>query len=145
MGRTKKRGMMYLSAVVIIIVTTLCFALFASGEADADNTEFLKRFGWEVSSRAVEKADVIIPDPFDRVYENYNEMQREAGLNLEPYKGMHGIRYTYIVKNYPKNVGEEVRANVICIDGAPVGGDIMTVSINGFMHSLKYEDAILQH
>ncbi|MCI8403650.1 MAG: DUF4830 domain-containing protein [Clostridia bacterium] len=134
--------MMYFAAVVIIIITTLAFVLFAKGETDMNNVSFLKSYGWEVDDRAVESAEVIIPDPFDRVYENYNKIQIKAGLDLRPYMGMHGVRYTYIVENYPADVGEQVRANVLCVDGEPVGGDIMTVSLHGFMHSLLFDDAV---
>ena len=136
MGR---KAMMYFISVVIIIVTTLMFVLFASGETDI---VFLKGYGWEVRTKAVEKEDIIIPKPFDRVYENYNDIQLKAGLDLRPYMGMKGVRYTYIVENYPKDVGEEVRANVICINNEPVGGDIMTVSIRGFIHSLNFDDSL---
>ena len=139
MGR---KAMMYFISVVIIIVTTLMFVLFASGETDTNNIVFLKGYGWEVRTKAVENEDIIIPKPFDRVYENYNDIQLKAGLDLRPYMGMKGVRYTYIVENYPKDVGEEVRANVICINNEPVGGDIMTVSIRGFIHSLNFDDSL---
>ena len=138
MGR---KAMMYFISVVII-VTTLMFVLFASGETDTNNIVFLKGYGWEVRTKSVEKEDIIIPKPFDRVYENYNDIQLKAGLDLRPYMGMKGVRYTYIVENYPKDVGEEVRANVICINNEPVGGDIMTVSIRGFIHSLNFDDSL---
>ena len=134
--------MMYFISVVIIIVTTLMFVLFASGETDTNNIVFLKGYGWEVRTKSVEKEDIIIPKPFDRVYENYNDIQLKAGPDLRPYMGMKGVRYTYIVENYPKDVGEEVRANVICINNEPVGGDIMTVSIRGFIHSLNFDDSL---
>ena len=134
--------MMYFISVVIIIVTTLMFVLFASGETDTNNIVFLKGYGWEVRTKSVEKEDIIIPKPFDRVYENYNDIQLKAGLDLRPYMGMKGVRYTYIVENYPKDVGEEVRANVICINNEPVGGDIMTVSIRGFIHTLNFDDSL---
>lgn len=134
--------MTYFISVVIIIVTTLMFVLFASGETDTNNIVFLKGYGWEVRTKSVEKEDIIIPKPFDRVYENYNDIQLKAGLDLRPYMGMKGVRYTYIVENYPKDVGEEVRANVICINNEPVGGDIMTVSIRGFIHSLNFDDSL---
>ena len=134
--------MMYFISVVIIIVTTLMFVLFASGETDTNNIVSLKGYGWEVRTKSVEKEDIIIPKPFDRVYENYNDIQLKAGLDLRPYMGMKGVRYTYIVENYPKDVGEEVRANVICINNEPVGGDIMTVSIRGFIHSLNFDDSL---
>lgn len=133
--------MMYFAAVLIIIVTTLAFVIFAKGETEAENVAFLKSYGWEVSENAVEKAEVVIPEPFDDVYDNYNKIQLSAGLDLRPYKGMEGVRYTYIVENYPKDTGCEVRANIICINDEPVAGDIMTVNINGFMHSLRFEDA----
>ena len=139
MGR---KAMMYFISVVIIIVTTLMFVLFASGETDTNNIVFLKGYGWEVRTKSVEKEDIIIPKPFDRVYENYNDIQLKAGLDLRPYMGMKGVRYTYIVENYPRDVGEEVRANVICINNEPVGGDIMTVSIRGFIHSLNFDDSL---
>ena len=134
--------MVYFISVVIIIVTTLMFVLFASGETDTNDIVFLKGYGWEVRTKSVEKEDIIIPKPFDRVYENYNDIQLKAGLDLRPYMGMKGVRYTYIVENYPKDVGEEVRANVICINNEPVGGDIMTVSIRGFIHSLNFDDSL---
>ena len=134
--------MMYFISVVIIIVTTLMFVLFASGETDTNNIVFLKGYGWEVRTKSVEKEDIIIPKPFDRVYENYNDIQLKAGLDLRPYMGMKGVRYTYIVENYQKDVGEEVRANVICINNEPVGGDIMTVSVRGFIHSLNIDDSL---
>ena len=141
MGR---KAMMYFISVVIIIVTTLMFVLFASGETDTNNIVFLKGYGWEVRTKSVEKEDIIIPKPFDRVYENYNDIQLKAGLDLRPYMGMKGVRYTYIVENYPKDVGEEVRANVICINNEPVGGDIMTVSIRGFIDVYKRQQMIIQ-
>ena len=134
--------MLYFISVMIILVTTFAFVFFASGEEDAGNREFLESYGWEVDARSVDEAEVTIPKPFDRVYESYNRLQLRAGLDLTPYMGMSGRRYTYVVKNYPKDVGEEVRANVICINGSCVAGDIMTVSANGFMHSLNFEDAL---
>lgn len=134
MGRIKK---MYLAAVCAVIFVTVVFIVFASGADDAENIKFLNECGWSVESRCIESAEIIIPDPFDKVYENYNRIQLQSGFDLRPYRGKKGIRYTYIVVNYPFEVNEEVRANVICIDGVPVGGDICTVSINGFMHGLK--------
>lgn len=134
--------MLYFVSVIMILVVTLAFVFFASGEETAGNIEFLESYGWSVDAKCVDEAEVIVPNPFDRVYESYNKLQLRAGLDLRPYRGMHGRRYTYIVKNYPRDVGEEVRANVLCIDGECVAGDIMTVSVKGFMHSLKFEDAL---
>ncbi len=134
MGRIK----MYFLAILIIVVTAVSFAVFASDSDSAAGVELLKNYGWDVDKKPSDEAEVIIPEPFDLVYKNYNELQKEAGLDLEPYMGMKGRRYTYIVKNYPADVGETVYANVICINGEAVAGDVMTVSLRGFMHSLNY-------
>lgn len=99
---------------------------------------FLSEYGWETEPQCTDHSEVYIPNMFDVVYKNYNVIQKEAGLDLLPFRGKCGKRYTFIVKNYPEPVGETVYANVICIDGTPVAGDIMTVSIHGFMHSLRY-------
>lgn len=133
--------MMYLISVLTIFLTMILVMTFVKADADAENIRFLNSFGWEVEDGAVESCEFIIPDPFDIVYENYNKIQMRAGCDLRDYMGMKGVRYTYIVTNYPKVVGEIVRANVLCINNKAVGGDIMTVSIDGFMHSLLYSDS----
>lgn len=128
---------MYFAAVIIIACLTAFFLLFASGAENETNIQFLKECGWSVENKCIETAEITIPDPFDLVYESYNNMQIRSGFDLSPYKGRKGIRYTYRVVNYPLKMNEEIRANVICIDGNPVGGDICTVSANGFMHGLR--------
>lgn len=121
---------------IFITITAAAFCVFAD-ERDIDKSiEFLAGYGWEVDEKPVEEAEVNIPDEFDEVYNSYNIIQKQAGLDLMPYRGMSGTRYTFIVTNYPMDAGEPVRANVICIEGVPAAGDIMTVSVNGFMHSL---------
>ncbi len=127
----------YITSLVILAIMIAAFAAFADESADAKAKYFLSEYGWEVSDKCLESSQIIIPEPFDLVYESYNAMQLDAGLDLRPYMGKHGIRYTYEVTNYPIDVGEQVRANVIIIDGKCVGGDICTVSLDGFMHSLR--------
>ncbi len=129
-----KRILILLSVFITAIAAAFC--VFAD-ESDIDKSiGFLADYGWTVEEKPVEESEVNIPQVFDEVYKSYNIIQQQAGLDLTQYSGMSGIRYTFIVTNYPVDVGEPVRANVICIKGAPVAGDIMTVSINGFMHSL---------
>ena len=131
--------MAYILIVLIIAAISLSCLAFSTWK-NKDNIEFLRSYGWEVKKKPLEKIDVIIPKEFDEVYENYNKIQLEAGLNLENYKGKKGTRYTYEVTNYPKKLSDTVRANIIIIDNTPVAGDIMTTNINGFMHSLYLND-----
>ena len=129
----------YILIILIISAISLSCLAFTTWK-NKDNIEFLRSYGWEVKKKPIEKVEVIIPSEFDDVYNNYNQIQLQAGLNLENYKGKKGIRYTYEVTNYPKEISDTVRANIIIIDNTPVAGDIMTTNINGFMHSLYLND-----
>ena len=117
-----------------VLIIAYAFVVYS---AENDAIEFLSYYGWQVEEKPIESAPVIIPEEFDTIFEDYNLLQKEAGLDLKAYRGQKGTRYTYRVMNYPENV-ENVRANVIVIDGKAVGGDISTVALDGFMHSLKY-------
>lgn len=132
-----KRMWLYCITVAAIAVITAAFVVFAD-DTDYTNTEFLSGYGWIVSSRAVERVSLRLPDAPDDVYNQYNRIQLEAGLDLTPYYGSECVRYTYIVLNYPEQTDSEVRANVLCVDGKPVAGDIMTVASDGFMRSLVF-------
>ena len=120
-----------LSAGIIIV-----FA-FVTLNHSSPGGELLTEFGWEFEPKPVETAEIIIPESFDEVFENYNELQKKAGLDLEPYMGRRATRYTYIITNYPDE-SVNLRGNVLVVDGVPVGGDISTVELGGFMEPLNF-------
>ena len=130
--------MAYIITVLFIIcIGTICIVL--AKDEDAQNIEFLGEYGWEVIDECIEREKVNIPEIFDEVYNNYNLLQKLAGLDISEYKGETAIRYTYIVTNFPDSTEEkEIRANVLTVNGHPVAGDVMTVSLDGFMYSLNY-------
>ena len=61
MGR---KAMMYFISVVIIIVTTLMFVLFASGETDTNNIVFLKGYGWGSEDKICRKGGYYNSETF---------------------------------------------------------------------------------
>lgn len=102
----------------------------------ADNAErvaFLGQFGWEVESEPAEIDDVLVPQIFNKVYDKYNEIQLEQGLDLSKYKGKSCKRIGYNVLNYPGDK-ENVRANLLIYDGKVIGGDVCSTELDGFMH-----------
>lgn len=103
---------------------------------------YLNKIGWETEQKPLEVVQLEIPNEWDNVYLRYNGIQKEAGFDLSPYKGQKANRITFAVKNFD---GEEnVRANVIVLRGKVIGGDLSTVSINGFMVPLKERKSILR-
>lgn len=127
----------FITVIFIVCIGTICMVL--ANDEDVVNIEFLSNYGWEVTGDCIEREKVKIPEVFDEVYNNYNSLQKLAGLDISNYKGKNAIRSTYIVTNFPDETEEkEIRANVLSVKGKPIAGDVMTVSLDGFMYSLDY-------
>ena len=121
----------------MVTIGIICIAL--AKDEDSENIEFLSEYGWEVNGECIERERVKIPQDFDEVYNNYNSLQKLAGLDISKYKGEKAIRSTYIVTNFPDAKEEkEIRANVLSVKGKPIAGDVMTIALDGFMVSLNY-------
>lgn len=109
-----------------------------------ERAEFLSQFGWEIGDDPVEVSEVIIPDEFDGAYEDYNNIQKQHGLDLKDYAGSRVKRWTYEVKNYPGYEGKEgfVQANIFVLDGMVIGGDICSLERDGFISCLYFPESI---
>lgn len=107
---------------------------------DASNNEqrieLLNNYGWQVNSEPVEICDIKIPTVFNDVYEKYNQIQKDQGLDLKKYMGKACKRFSYDVTNYP-NYSGNVRANILVIEDKVVAGDISSVNLDGFMHGFE--------
>ena len=98
-----------------------------------DRVTFASQFGWQITLPAAETTDVMIPTEFDPVYEGYNTIQKEQGLNLEKYRGKTVLKETYTITNYPDYEGT-VYLNLLIYKGKIVGGDVSAAEIDGFMY-----------
>ena len=88
---------------------TIRFDKIKTGE---DRVNFLSGLGWKVAEQPLEEVAVTIPDEFDAVFLEYNNLQKEIGLDLSRYKRKDVMRYTYQVENYPDYQGV-VYANIL--------------------------------
>lgn len=93
---------------------------------------FLASLGYEVDSPEVE--EVLLPEVFDEVLEQYNALQAE-GMDLKPYHGKRVKVWSYQVRNYP--VEGEVLAHLYLYENKIIGGDICSPAMDGFMHGLS--------
>ncbi len=148
------KGKFILLAAAIAAAVILC-VIFAEGEKkegyiptdtavnysasnDRERIAFLKQFGYNVKAEPDSINEVLIPSEFDDVYTQYNELQKQAGLNLEDYKGCTAKKWTYTVTNYPDYTDKEcIKANILVYKGKVIGGDICSVELNGFMLPLQ--------
>lgn len=148
---SKKKLFVFFGAVLMLIL--LCVLIFGKGGDEnyavsssgryslsapdnAARREFLAQFGWQTGEEPVEICEVIIPESFNEVYEKYNQIQKEQGLDLSRYMGGRCKRWTYEITNYPGQ-SEGVRANLLVSEGKVIGGDISSVALDGFMHGFE--------
>jgi hypothetical protein len=112
-------------------------------ENAAERAAFISQFGWKISEDPIEISEVIIPADFDAGYIEYAEMNKEQGLDLEPFKGVRAKRWTYDVLNYPglENLTGTVQINLLVYEGRVIGGDVCSLEQGGFIHGFDLPEA----
>lgn len=104
-------------------------------KTNEERVAFLVSCGWTVEEEPVEVTEVIIPEEFDEVYQEYNALQQTQGFDLTQYAGKRCKRYTYRITNYP-DTNVEVLACLLMYGNRLVGGDVSSTDVNGFMQGL---------
>ena len=136
-----KKGLQIALAVLLILVAFFVEAAFISNASQIDMRDsgsrlaFLKELGLEVDATTLSEKNIKIPTEFSSVYENYNDIQRQAGYDLSEYRGKSVTQYTYTVTNYDSD--DVVVVNLLCYAGKIIGGDICSTVLDGFMLPLK--------
>ncbi len=114
---------------ILFIISIL---LLSTTLAKESPSAFLDDLGYSHSKEYTIKK-FTIPNSFDMVYNNYNEIQKEAGFDLSLYKGKECEMYTYEIYNHPFG---KCNANIIMYKSTIIGGDISSTSLSGFMTGL---------
>ena len=78
--------------------------------------------------------NIRIPMRFNEVYENYNKLQYDIGMNLENFKGEKCILYT-------ADIDENTVIHMISWNGQFIGGDISDRELHGNIMSLSGKSA----
>ena len=102
----------------------------------ADRIQFLASCGWAADPATEELQQIRIPEVFSPVYQDYNELQRQQGYDLDDYRGRDCLLYSYTVTNWPDDT-QTVLADLYVYKNRIIGGDIHSTNLNGFMIGLK--------
>lgn len=148
--KVKKPNLLAAALLVVIVcllavvaVTAYRFAHPSSYkmENEQQRQEFLEEMGWEVSAEFDQCKQILIPEEFNEVYTNYNELQKQQGFDLSSYKGKSCDLYTYKVKNYKghEKTGD-VNCNLIVYKNKLIGGDVSSTELDGFMQGFMNKD-----
>ena len=103
--------------------------------SNEDRISYLGAYGWEVSPEPIAVQELLIPSEMDESYQEYLELQKSQGFELEKYAGKRVKRYTYEVYNYPSGEGG-IQANLLQYRNTVVGGEILSPRLDGFLHGL---------
>ena len=102
-----------------------------------DMQNYFLSYGWEVERLPLAVETITIPNEFNAAYQTYETLQEQAGLSLSDYKGKRVKRYTFRITNHAFSDRIEVRGNLLVYKKQIIGGDVSSVTANGFMHALN--------
>ncbi len=135
----------FLGAILFLCVVLLLFGAVAlcdkpesgatckNGEYNTafnkDNPqEFVKQFDKKIKE-LYKQQEVFIPGEFDDTYSEYNELQKQQGLNLEKYKGKLCQLYIYKLSDYTIDYNDAY-ISIIVYRQRVIGGHISTGIVN---------------
>ena len=131
---TKKRLFIILCAALSgLLIITQFFSVKAEAitlSTNAQRVEFIESLGVTLENDEFNEKTVVIPEEFSDVYLRYNNLQKQAGFDLNGYRGKQIAVYTYRT-----NDGKCV--NLMIYKERLIGGDISEVNVGGNMTSLK--------
>ena len=110
--RLKNIRLTILSLIGVLLFVTICLVALRGRAADAmeikgetvtlhaedeaDVERFLTSCGYS-SSEFLFQHEITVPKNWNDIYTEYNELQRQQGFDLVPYKGKAAVEYEYFV------------------------------------------------
>ena len=102
--------------------------------------QFLKDFGWDVTTSPTESGQVRIPKESSEVFDRYNTMQKGQGYDLSSYAGKNVMRYVYKINNYP-GATAPVYATLLVHKDQVIGGDVTDTAPGGKIRGFKMPES----
>ena len=141
----KKKIVMILGIIAAVVLGLV--VLFGGSDAEEPTVstsvatndarvDFLKGFGWDVTTSPKESGKVRIPAQTSEVFDRYNRLQKSQGYDLSAYAGKNVMRYVYTVNNYP-GATEPVYATLLVYKNQIIGGDITDTAAGGVIRGFK--------
>ncbi len=148
------KGKFILLFAAVLAAVIVCSVISSDGKGDNEDTSqintvslsastqdelisFISSLGYSVKNEPDSVEEIIIPEEFDKIYEQYNELQKSSGLDLSRYKGCRAKKWTFTITDYPGYEERDcIKINLIVYGKRIIGGDICSVELDGFMTGL---------
>ena len=147
-----KKLMLILAAAAVILLAMILLlsggnrldtaATVATAAGNDGRVQFLKSFGWDVSTSPTESGQVRIPQETSDVFDRYNVLQKGQGYDLSAYAGKNVMRYVYQVNNYP-GATQPVYATLLVHKEQVIGGDITDTAAGGKIRGFKMPENVV--
>ncbi len=139
-----KKILLVLAAVAAVILALIWLfggddtaqTVAPSVSSNDGRVQFLKDFGWEVTTSPLESGQVKIPEEGSQMFDRYNALQKSQGYDLSQYAGKKVMRYVYQINNYP-GATEKVYATVLVYKNQVIGGDVTNTTGRGRMQGFR--------
>ena len=116
-------------------------AVTVTPSSNDGRVQFLRDFGWEVTTSPTQTGQVKIPEETTEVFDRYNNLQKSQGYDLSSYAGKNVMRYVYEVRNF-SGATQPVYATLLVYKDQIIGGDVTDTSAKGQIRGFKKpEDA----
>ena len=147
-----KKIMLILAAIAALVLSVILLlgdgkenaAPTATGQISGNDArvQFLKDFGWDVTTSPAETSQVKIPENTTEVFDRYNNLQKSQGYDLTDYAGKTVMRYVYKINNFPGTT-EPVYATLLVYKNQVIGGDVTDTAAKGQIRGFKMPDAVM--
>ena len=145
-----KKILMIIAAIAAVLLAVILMLGGGSEETAATSApsissndgrvQFLKDFGWQVTTTPVQTGQVRIPEESGEVFDRYNILQKSQGYDLSEYAGKKVMRYVYRINNYPGS-SEPVYATLLVYKNRIIGGDVTDTAAKGQIRGFKMPEA----
>ncbi len=126
---------MFFGLILILLIGGEMYTaanIIPDADTNAARVQFIKALGLNPDETATAVKEIIIPENFSDVYNNYNKLQLQAGYDLSLYKGCNATLYTHSIET-PSGYSGNCVVNIIVYNDRIIGGDISSAELDGFM------------
>lgn len=139
-SKTVRRILLIAAALTIIVLLAMAIGHAREKEPVLSDRQaridYLAELGFEADPESETRQEILLPDEFSAVLENYNELQKQQGFDLTRCAGQSVTLYSYRITNWP-DPAATVIADLYCRKNRPIAGDVHSTALDGFMLGLK--------
>lgn len=103
--------------------------------SEVDRQWYLEKMGRHAAEQPLSIQEIVLPEVFPPVLEEYNRLQLQQGFDLKKYAGREITVYTYELSG--KSTGPLLFASLYQYKGRIVGGDVHSAALNGYIGPIQ--------